>query len=186
MISARRLLPWNRVYAAKSYLAGAIWPVPLLALIVYQFFHISVHAVDSWLVRIGMLDEHTAFLGLGVDGARALLGTVLTANLSFLVFTFSSLLVAIQVAGGKYTPRIIATTLLRDNVIRFTVGCFVFTIGFAQRVLSRIDDTVHQLDTFIGAVLGILSVVVFLFLIDYAARLLRPVSIVARVGQFGI
>ena len=42
----------------------------------------------------------------------------ITLNLSFLVFTFGSLLVAIQVAGGQYTPRIIATTLLRDNVIR--------------------------------------------------------------------
>ena len=30
---------------------------------------------------------------------------------------FGSLLVAIQVASGQYTPRIIATTLLRDNVL---------------------------------------------------------------------
>ena len=39
--------------------------------------------------------------------------------------------ILIQVAGGQYTPRIIATTLLRDNVIRYTVGLFVFTFLFA-------------------------------------------------------
>jgi uncharacterized membrane protein len=185
MVSPSTLVPWNRLYALKSYLGGAIWPVPLVALLVYQLFYISVHALNTWLTGIGVI-ENTAFLALAPNGARAMLGTVVTANLSFLVFTFSSLLVAIQVAGGQYTPRIIATTLLRDNVIRFTVGSFVFTIGFAQRVLSRMDDTVQQLDTFIGAILGVLSVMVFLFLIDYAARLLRPVSLVARVGEFGI
>ena len=73
-----------------------------------------------------------------------MLETVITLNLSFLVFTFGSLLVAIQVAGGQYTPRIIATTLLRDNTIRFTVGCFVFTLFFALRVVTRLDETVHS------------------------------------------
>ena len=87
-------------------------------------------------------------------GARSLLETVVTLNLSFLVFTFGSLLVAIQVAGGQYTPRIIATTLLRDRVIRGTVGCFVFTLIFALRVLTRMDDAVHQFNIFIAATLG--------------------------------
>jgi hypothetical protein len=43
---------------------------------------------------------------------------IVTANLSFIVFTFGSPLVAVQVAGGQHTLRIIATTLLRDNGIR--------------------------------------------------------------------
>ena len=115
-----------------------------------------------------------------------MLETVVTMNLSFLVFTFGSLLVAIQVAGGQYTPRIIATTLLRDNVIRFTVGCFVFTMVFALRVLTRMDETVDQFNTFLAGLLGWTSLMVFLYLIDYAARFLRPVSIVAKVGQTGV
>jgi len=45
---------------------------------------------------------------------------------------------------------------------------------------------VKQLDVFVAGLLGIFSVMVFLFLIDYAARLLRPVSLVQRVGETGI
>jgi uncharacterized membrane protein len=45
---------------------------------------------------------------------------------------------------------------------------------------------VHQFNTFIAGVLGLVSIVVFLYLIDYAARFLRPVSIVQNVGRSGI
>jgi uncharacterized membrane protein len=186
MISQLRFVRWNRKYALRSYITGAMWPVPLLAILVYQVFHTAIYALNGWLVRIGLLDEQTAFFALSSAGARSLLETAISANLSFLVFTFGSLLVAIQVAGGQYTPRIIATILLRDNMIRFTVGWFVFALGFALRVLTRMDEKVPQLDTFVAAILSMVSIMVFLFLIDYAARLLRPVSLAARVGQMGI
>ena len=78
-------------------------------------------------------------------GATALYQTVITMSLSFLVFTFGSLLVAIQVAGGQLTPRIIATTLLRNNVVRYSVGLFVFTLVFAVAGLNRQEASVSEL-----------------------------------------
>ena len=144
---------WNRKYAIRSYIRASMWLVPLVAVVLYTVFHRITYAIGAWLVQTGRIDETTSFFGLSVAGARSLLETVITLNLSFLVFTFGSLLVAIQVAGGQYTPRIIATTLLRDNVIRFTVGCFVFTLVFALRVLTRMDETVDQFNVFIAAML---------------------------------
>jgi uncharacterized membrane protein len=117
---------------------------------------------------------------------QALLNAIVTLTLSFIVFTFGSLLVAIQVASGQYTPRIIATTLLRDNVIRYTDGLFVFTFLFALRDLGRTETTAHQFVAFVAGVLSLMCIVAFLFLIDYAARLLRPVSLVRRVGEYGL
>ena len=178
---------WNRKYIIKSYIKSSLWLVPFIAVLLYWVVSKITHGIGGWLLRTGRIDETTAFFGLSMAGARVLLETVITANLSFLVFTFGSLLVAIQVAGGQYTPRIIATTLLRDNVIRLTVGYFVFTLLFALRVLSRMGDViVHQFNTFIAGVLGGISVIVFLYLIDYAARFLIPVSIVKCVGKSGI
>jgi uncharacterized membrane protein len=52
--------------------------------------------------------------------------------------------------------------------------------------LNRLETQVPQLIVFIGGVLGIACMATFLFLIDYAARLLRPVSIAARVGDEGL
>ena len=181
-----QFMQWNRRYARRSYIRGSMWLVPLIALLLYAVFHRGVNALGNWLVEQGWASESVSFLGLSVQGARDQLQTFITLNLSFIVFTFGSLLVAIQVAGGQYTPRIIATTLLRDNVIRVIVGVFLFTLAFALRTLARTDSTVNQLDLLVAGMLGIVSVMVFLFLIDYAARLLRPVSLVQRVGETGI
>jgi len=177
---------WNRKYAIRSYISGSMWLVPLFAMLLYMVFHRITYAVGAWMLQSGYINAETSFFGLSMAGARSMLETVVTLNLSFLVFTFGSLLVAIQVAGGQYTPRIIATTLLRDNVIRFTVGCFVFTLVFALRVLTKMDETVHQFNTWIAVMFGMFSIMVFLYLIDYAARLLRPIAIVQRVGNSGV
>jgi uncharacterized membrane protein len=135
-----------------------------------------------------LLDRYVTWdlTGLGVEGARTLFQTIVTLTLTFVVFTFGSLLVAIQIASGQLTPRIIATTLLRDRVIKYTVGLNMFTLLFAVSALNRTTDTVPQLVTLIAAVLGVACVASFLFLIDYAARLLRPVRLVALVCDQGL
>jgi uncharacterized membrane protein len=110
---------------------------------------------------------------------------VIGLTISFIVFTFGSLLVAIQVASGQMTPRIIATTLLRDNIIRCTAGVFVYALLLAIAVKIREETIPHFLESAVG-LLGIVSVVAFLFMIDHTARLLRPISIVWRVAQEGV
>jgi len=180
-------MDWNRWYSVKSYLRSSLWTVPLIAVAIYAVVKPLAEMAGRWLIRQGILDPKTGLLGLSMTGARSVLGDIVSADLAFLVFTFGSLLVAIQVAGGQYTPRIIATTLLRDNIIRGISGLFVFTLLFANRTAGWMgENEVHQLQVFIAALFGFASVVAFLFLIDYAAKSLRPVSLVARVGKQGI
>jgi uncharacterized membrane protein len=171
-------MTWNRRYQVKSYLRSALWIIPFVAVPLEQVAWVLVRTLDTRFTWKG--------LALGVTGAQAMFNAVITLALSFIVFTFGSLLVAIQVASGQYTPRIIATTLLRDNVIRFTVGLFVFTLLFAVKAADRMETTVHQIIAFVVGLLGLTCIVAFLFLIDYAARLLRPVSLAGRVGEYGL
>ena len=118
-------MTWNLRYQVKSYIRSALWIIPLFALLLEQVAGALAQALDAHLAWEG--------LGFGVNGAQALLNAITTLTLSFIVFTFASLLVAIQVASRQYTPRIIATTLLRDNVIRYTVGLFVFHVPFRDK-----------------------------------------------------
>ena len=179
-------LNWYRWYALKSYVMSALWIVPFVAVVIELVLVRLSAALGDWLVASGTMSPATVLVVSATAGVRSMLETTITASMSFLVFTFGSLLVAIQVAGGQYTPRVIATIFLRDNVVRSCVGLFVVTLLFAMRTLRQMDETVHQLNAFLSACLGLLSIVTFLFLIDYAARMLRPVSIVARVGESGL
>jgi uncharacterized membrane protein len=169
---------WNRLYRTTSYLKSALWIVPFIAIVLVLAIAPALRSLDHWLGwRIS---------GLDVAGAQALFQTVITLTTSFVVFTFGSLLVAIQVAGAQLTPRIIATTLLRDNVVRYSVGLFMFSLVFAVASLNRLEGNVPDIVVLLTALLGIACMATFLFLIDYAARLLRPVSIVARVANEGL
>src|SRR5262249_49636520 len=96
----------------------------------------------------------------------------------------SSMIVAIQVASGQLSPRIITTALLRDQAIRWSVGLFVYQLLLAIGVKARVDTVPRFLVSLMG-ILGLISVIVFMFLIDYAARLLRPVNIVWRIARQG-
>jgi uncharacterized membrane protein len=174
------------VYSTRSYIRFSLWFVPVIAIVLYLVMSRVVHAVGRWVHASGLMDMTTGLFGFHMLGARTMLETIITMTLSFLVFTFGSLLVAIQVAGGQYTPRIIATALLRDNVIRNTAGLFIFTFLFALRTLDRMDEVVHQLSVGIAAIFGLACLVAFLYLIDYAARMLRPISLLRRVAEDGM
>jgi uncharacterized membrane protein len=166
---------WRR---ARSHLKASLWTVPLVTIPVAMIATRLLHWLDaeiSWQL-----------LGFAVPGARGMLDAIVTATLSFLVFTFGSLLIAIQVASGQLTPRIIATTLLQDTVVRYTVGLFMFTLIFAVTIQDRLDDKVYQLPLFVVGCFALLCFAAFLYLIDHAAKLLRPISILARVATAGL
>jgi uncharacterized membrane protein len=174
----RSRLLWHHAYRSLSYLRSALWVVPLFAIVLVFATAPLLRLLDSWL-EWNIVVVH-------VEGARALYQTIITLTLSFIVFTFGSLLVAIQIASGQLTPRIIATTLLRDNVVRYSVGLFFYALVFSIIALDRLQNEVHAVVSVAVATLGVACMAVFLFLIDHAARLLRPVSVVARVGDEGL
>lgn len=171
-------MTWSRWYAIRSYLRSAIWTAPVLALALEQatFRIASAHQLD-----FGPIPG----FAYSREGTIALTDYVISSSTAFIVFTFGSLVVAIQVASGHSSPRIIATMLLRDNVIRWSVGLFAYVLLLAVAIKIRVDTTPQSLVSVIG-ILSLTSVIVFMFLIDHAARLLRPVTIVSRLARDGL
>lgn len=161
-------------------IGSSIWFIPFIAIPLELITVRVVHDLDKRL--------NWTLLGLDASGAKAMYDAIVTANLSFLVFTFGSLLVAVQVASAQLTPRIIATTLLSDRTIKYCVGLFIFTLLFAISAQNRMGGgtEVRQLVVFVAALLGIICFAAFFYLIDHASRLLRPVSVLSQVGNRGL
>ena len=129
-------MSWNQTYRLRYSVRSSLWIIPIIAIPLAMIATRAAHWLDPRL--------QWTFLGFGVKGAEALLQATVTATLSFLAFTFASLLVALQVASGQLTPRIIATILLSNNIVRYTVGLFIFTLLFSIGAQNRMETTVYQ------------------------------------------
>ncbi len=169
---------WNVLRGLIIRIKSSLWFIPFVAIPLAMIATRVVHALDARL--------EWKFLDLAIPGAQAMLQAIVSANLSFLVFTFASLLVAIQIASAQLSPRIIATTLLSDRTIKYCVGVFFFTLLFAIGAQNRIEKDVSQLVAFVAASLGVICFAAFFYLIDHASRLLRPVSVLSQVGNRGL
>jgi len=172
-------MEWRTRYVVKSYLSSSMWIIPLAAYVV------SLTSIEllSWIdARLHMQWRWQ----LDIDAVQNVLQLFVAAMLSFIVFTFSSLLVAVQIASAQLTPRIIATVLLRDNTIRIIAGLFVLSFVFSLGLLARTQSVVLYLPLSVSLLLTLTSIGAFLYLMDYAARLLRPVSVAWRLGESGL
>lgn len=172
-------MKWSQLYAWRSYARSALWVVPVGA---YLASFIAVRLLGYVDAALGWQWQWTMELAV----VQNVLQGLVAATLSFLVFAFSSLLVAIQVASAQLSPRIIATTLLSDRTIRSIVALFILTFSFGLGTLARSQTQIPYLLLTIAIMLAGVSTVAFVYLIDYAARLLRPVSIVWRLGEAGL
>lgn len=86
---------WNPLDHLKSELKSSLWIIPFIAIPLELVATRIAHQLDS---AIGL-----EFLGSAMPGAQALYQAIISATLAFLVFTFGSLLVAIQVASSQLT-----------------------------------------------------------------------------------
>jgi uncharacterized membrane protein len=172
-------MEWRTRYVLRSYLRSSMWLAPLLAYIV------SLAGIRI----LGWLDERLQWQWawqLDVTVVQNVLQMLVGAMLSFIVVTFGSLLVAVQIASAQLTPRIIATALLRDNTIRTIAALFVLSFVFDLGLLARTQTVVLYVPLTVSLVLTLASIGAFLYLMDYAARLLRPISIVWNLGEAGL
>ena len=130
------------------------------------------------------IDQATgwAWFGFGPNGSRALLAMLAASMLSFLVFLFSALMIAVQIASAQLTPRVIATTFLQDRPVRLAIGLIVFTYTLSIGVIGRSEEAVLQLSTSVCILSSLVTIAMFLYMIDYSLKAMRPVSVIERVA----
>lgn len=167
---------WLRKYRIKCSLKSSLWIAPVLSLFLGTLLVYILRKIDS--------NCHWIIFGFGLAGARALLATVAGTTLSFIVVTFSFLLIAVQLASASLTPRIIAS-LFSDRSTKVVVSLFIFTYIVSAGALGRMEEEVPQLTFAVALCCSVLSIAAFLYLIDYFGKALRPVTVTERIGLAG-
>ena len=106
---------------------------------------------------------------IGVEGSRILLTALASSLLTFIVFVFSILLLAVQLASAQLTPRIIAH-FYRNRVLKLSLSLFVFVFTFDLAVVVRIEDFVPRPSAFLAGYSSVASIGVFLYMIDKVGK----------------
>jgi uncharacterized membrane protein len=120
------------------------------------------------------------------DGARALAGIISAAMLSFVVFFFSVLLLTVQLASSTLSPRIISRPF-RSRSLKLSLGLFVFTFVYSMAVVARgTERNLGQLVMAMVIVLTIISICVFLYVVEHVSKQLRPVTVMADIALEGL
>ena len=98
------------------------------------------------------------------------------------MFPFSILLLAVQMASGQLSPRIIAR-VFEDRLTKLTIGAFVFTWVYTLAAVVRIEERVPQLSILLAILLSLASVGLFFHLVQRASESLRPVKTLTDVAH---
>jgi uncharacterized membrane protein len=168
-------MSWLLRHRIGSVVRNAVWLPPLAGLGAALLLHPAIRRLD---LAMGWTSA------VSVDGARALLGALASSMLTFIVFVFSILLVAVQLASAQLTPRIIAL-VYRSPILKWSLTLFVFEFTFTLAVLGRIDAVVPRVSMWIAVWGNVACIGVFVYLIDKVGKGLRPVALLTRVGNAG-
>lgn len=128
-----------------------------------------------------------------VESARALLGTIAGATITFAGTAFSVSLLVIQLASSQYSPRVVHT-LFRDpfnkRVMGAVVGTFTYCLIVLRSVRSPIEEggepIIPTLSVSFAVVLGIAAILAVVAFIDHNAHTMDISEVLDRVTRASI
>lgn len=169
-------MSWVQRYKLRQYLRTSLWILPACGGL----------AALGLINGLDWIERHAGWQSRFEAGAAlAMFGALAGAMFTFIVFLSSTLLLVLQLASAQLSPRMIGL-VYRDRVTRFALTLFTFTFTLTLGVLLRIDTSVPALMAHVAAYCCLLSLGVFLFLVDHLGRVLRPsgaLRFLARTGH---
>jgi uncharacterized membrane protein len=166
---------WIQRYKARHYVRNSIWILSAIGMLAGL---LTVRCL-SWIEQYAGWQAD-----FNPDAVRSLLSTLAGSMFTFIVFLASILLLVVQVAGAQLTPRIVGV-VFRDRVSRLGLTLFAFTFTFTLAVLLRVNKSVPGITVHLAAYLCLLSIGVFLFLIDHVGKSMRPSGALLAVARLG-
>jgi len=158
-----------------------LWLVPLTGLLAGLGLAIGALALDSAsgydLVSQTLTGTPTA--------ASSLLSTIITSDITLLSVVLTVMTVAVQLAMGQFSPRIVGA-LLRDPLHQLAFALVAATVAFGIVALIGVDDQkghvpgLTVLATYVLAVASLATLVVY---VSHAGERLRATGLIDLVGN---
>jgi len=169
-----------------SNLRSSFWFVP--SLMVLGSIVLAVVLIEADSAGFNQrLSQWPRVFGVGTEGARLMLSTLAGSMITVLGVTFSMILLALVMASGQYTSRILRN-FMRSKVTQFTLGAFASIFVYCLIVLRTIrnggdvDEFVPSLAVFFALVMSLGAVGLLIFFIHHIASSIQASSIIASIA----
>lgn len=160
--------------------------LPTVCTVVAVVLALAMVRLDEGL-GIAPNTNHTWVFGGGAAGARSLLQVIAGSLITVAGTVFSLTIVALQLASGQFTPRVLRT-FTGDRAVQFVLGIFIGTFTYCLLLLRsvRLDSQeragfVPAVSVTVAVVLALASIGSLVFYIHRIASSIQVTTVLARV-----
>ncbi|WP_051185469.1 DUF2254 domain-containing protein, partial [Streptomyces afghaniensis] len=176
----------------REHLRDTFWFAPTTAMVSVFVVWAGAQALDTAIVEAlqddrdyDTLDELLRF----ADDAKAVVSAVGSAMMTFIGVVFSISLVAVQMASGQFTPRVVRL-FVRSRITKATFAVFLATFVLTLLVLTSFDSvddpravtTVPLVQSVLTLCMVALSLLLFVLYVNTTLRLMRISHVIARIA----
>ncbi len=176
----------------REHLRDTFWFAPTAAMAGVFVVWVAAQALDTVLVDAlkedgdyETLDELLRFS----EDAKAVVSAVGSAMMTFIGVVFSISLVAVQMASGQFTPRVVRL-FVRSRITKATFAVFLATFVLALLVLTSFDTaddpravtSVPLVQSVLTLCMVALSLLLFVLYVNTTLRLMRISQVIARIA----
>ncbi|MGW3990628.1 DUF2254 domain-containing protein [Streptomyces sp. NPDC004830] len=176
----------------REHLRDTFWFAPTAAMVCVFVVWAGAQLLDTALVEalredrdFDTLDELLRF----ADDAKAVVNAVSSAMMTFIGVVFSISLVAVQMASGQFTPRVVRL-FVRSRITKATFAVFLATFVLTLLVLTSFDSvddpraatSVPLVQSVLTLCMVALSLLLFVLYVNSTLRLMRISQVIARIA----
>ncbi|MEU4497856.1 DUF2254 domain-containing protein [Streptomyces sp. NPDC023998] len=192
-MSDRRYRPPRAVTQLREHLRDTFWFAPTVGLVLSVALWWGASSLDNKIVRY--LQDEQAYDDLSdlisiVEDTKTIVTTISSAMMTFIGVVFSISLVAVQMASGQLTPRVVRI-FVRSRISKATLTVFLATFLFSLLVLTSYESetnprrvtSVPWLQSLLTMVLLTLSLLLFIAYVSAMLRLMQVGPVVDRIAH---
>ncbi|MFF9102275.1 DUF2254 domain-containing protein [Streptomyces rubrogriseus] len=176
----------------REHLRDTFWFAPTTAMAGVFVVWLVAQELDAALVRSLQDDgdyDTLAELLRFADDAKTVVSAVGSAMMTFIGVVFSISLVAVQMASGQFTPRVVRL-FVRSRITKATFAVFLATFVLTLLVLTSYDSnpdpraatSVPLVQSVLTLIMVALSLLLFVMYVNATLRLMRVSHVIARIA----
>ena len=172
----------HKLRSSLENLRSSLWFIPTLLVSGAVVLAAVLVEVDSYIISEQLTERWPRLFGAGAEGSRGLLSAIAGSMITVAGVTFSITVVALALASGQYTSRILRN-FMRDRANQAVLGVFVGVYAYCLVVLRTIrggDEGafVTSVAVLVALLLALLAIGFLIFFIHHIAASIQATSII--------